>query len=251
MNSIPEYSQHCPGPERIAELVKQHGICVMHSHCRNVATMHAEARELLDDFKKSSWLRDYAFGELASVIMEDESVREAYHKRYPALWDYFSQPDFRRIFSFFGLPSERFFKHLYISHDFESQKGMARNGYLHFDRNWTLKFMLYLSDVEEGAGPFNVVPGSHKLGKKLREQGWKSFRGYQNIPNRIGTDIDMRVDDAVPILGKAGTLIVFDTDIFHFGGVVEAGKSRLIARSHSFIPVADVERRWEEIHAAP
>ena len=35
-----------------------------------------------------------------------------------------------------------------------------------------------------------------------------------------------------PIEAKAGTLLVFDTDIFHKGGQVEEGKERLIVRLH-------------------
>ena len=33
--------------------------------------------------------------------------------------------------------------------------------------------------------------------------------------------------------GKSGTLIIFDTDTFHKGGVVEKNKERLIIRLHN------------------
>ena len=38
--------------------------------------------------------------------------------------------------------------------------------------------------------------------------------------------------DIISVAGKAGTLIVFDTDLFHFGGRVEDNKERLMIRLH-------------------
>ena len=34
---------------------------------------------------------------------------------------------------------------LFITHDYKHDNGLARNGYLHFDRTFTFKFLIYLT----------------------------------------------------------------------------------------------------------
>lgn len=246
---VPQFINDFPRIDEVEESLRNHGICVIHQQVGHVDKLKQECRALLQSYRDDKKLRDYAFGELASVIMEDDETTSYLKDGYPALWEYFSQPRFKELVSRFDLPEERFFKHLYISHDYTNKNGLARNGYLHFDRNWTLKFMLYLSDVTEHSGPFSVIPGSHKAGNRMRTEGWQQHRQYQHVPNRIELDfpeLALSQSNAVPIIGKAGTLIVFDTDIFHFGGCVENDSERLIARSHSFNTVASVEAFWRQ-----
>tara|TARA_Y100001973_G_scaffold105229_1_gene177648 strand:+ start:285 stop:959 length:675 start_codon:yes stop_codon:yes gene_type:complete len=132
---------------------------------------------------------------------------------------------------------------VFLTHEYKNDEGLERNGFLHFDRIHTLKFFIYLTDCDEESGPFHFVSGSHKLGKQLREQGNLSYvdnfisnkKDYDEKKNRLEEDfpeLGYTASDATPIIGKAGTMFVFDTDLFHYGGKIANGKERKVMRLH-------------------
>ena len=124
-------------------------------------------------------------------------------------------------------------REVFITHDYKHDNGLARNGFLHFDRIHTFKYFIYLSDVNENCGPFSIVPKSHTKGKQLRG---KTSGQYQEQKNRILLDypeLGYTNNDVVQILGNAGDLMIFDTDTFHMGGAVKKGNERLIIRGHT------------------
>lgn len=152
--------------------------------------------------------------------------------------------------------SKGFCDSIYSTHDYKFDGNIARNGYLHFDRNSSLKFFIYLDDVNKENGAFFIQPNSHKLGKELREKAWgkmipkpndnllkkvvkKLFgKNFSVVKNRIELDYPELYDSSklIPVEGKAGTLIVFDSDIFHLGGLIEKkGLERLVLRMHSYM----------------
>lgn len=152
--------------------------------------------------------------------------------------------------------SKGFFKNIYSTHDYKFDGSIGRNGYLHFDRNVSLKYFLYLNDVTRNNGAFFIQPNSHKLGKELREKAWGRFiptpndnllkkvvlklfgKHFSVVKNRIELDYPELYDPKklTPVEGKAGTLIVFDSDIFHLGGLIEKdGLERLVIRMHSYL----------------
>ena len=125
------------------------------------------------------------------------------------------------------------FSEIFITHDYRSDQGTARNGYLHFDRLGTFKFFMYLTDCDKDSGAFSYYPGTYQLGKSLRkkEQG----RDYANIKNRLEIDypeLGYKTEDVVPIEGPAGTMFVFHSDVFHMGGSVADGRERRVIRLH-------------------
>ena len=96
--------------------------------------------------------------------------------------------------------------------------------------------MLYLTDVEKDCGALSVIPETHLDGAYLRASARKDAQNqYDKIKNWPLVDypeLGYTEDDVVPVCGKAGTLIIFDTDLFHRGGLVEDEKDRLMIRSH-------------------
>lgn len=115
---------------------------------------------------------------------------------------------------------------------------MERNNWLHFDRWKSLKAMVYLTDVCEQSGPFCVVPKTAKLGGKLRRSS-KELR-YEDRPNRMEIDFPNLYTEPSPIFGSKGTLILFDSDIFHSGGNINKGNTRMLIRSHWY-----ANRDWQ------
>lgn len=61
---------------------------------------------------------------------------------------------------------------------------------------------------------------------------------FNQVKNRIEIDYPELYDSSklIPVEGKVGTLIVFDSDIFHLGGLIEKkGLERLVLRMHSYL----------------
>ena len=122
---------------------------------------------------------------------------------------------------------------VFATHDYKFEGELARNGWLHFDRHWRLKFFIYLTDVDESSGAFSCSVGSRPLGQRLRTNAWGA-KDYEGVKNRIELDYPELLEKgpSEPVEAPAGTLIVFDTDTFHMGGIVEDGKERIVIRSH-------------------
>ena len=107
-----------------------------------------------------------------------------------------------------------------IWHTFASQ-GQARESQLwHRDREdrYILKMFLYLSDVDEGAGPFTYATGSHLKGRMRREPAYFLEGGVKRSD-------DSQMTEAIPqsrwrkAVGPKGTIVFADTHGYHKGGL--------------------------------
>lgn len=93
----------------------------------------------------------------------------------------------------------------------------------HFDRERFLKMMIYLDDVSLGSGPIYL---KKKSPKDLEEKRRKIFF-HENIP---GLNVLQHDADYKPVVGDAGTCIVFDTNCPHYGGRQSPGHERRVIR---------------------
>lgn len=116
-----------------------------------------------------------------------------------------------------------------ITNEYKSDV-MERNKWLHFDRWRSYKAMVYLTDVGEDSGPFCAAPKTHKKGAQLRRSSYQMR--YEDRPNRIELDYPELYQEPTKLIGCAGTLILFDSDVFHLGGKIKKGHERIIIRSH-------------------
>lgn len=149
-----------------------------------------------------------------------------------------------------------FYTSLYSTHDYKINDELARNAFLHFDRNRSLKFFIYLNDVTEQNAAFYIQIKSNLIGSKLRKEAWRNMcpqpsdgffskalkkilgKKYKDVKNRIEIDYPSfyNPSELIPVEAKAGTLIVFDSDLFHKGGQIrKKGKDRLVIRMHSYL----------------
>ena len=170
---------------------------------------------------------DYQFGKAARI-------GNYQNWKGTAIYDLFSRDIVWQVSQgFFGQPPS--FNEIFLTHDYINSNGLARNGWLHFDRIPTLKFFMYLTDCDENCGPFSYSPGSYKIGKKLREDSISQASGYEEIKNRLEVDfpdLGYTAKDATPVIGPAGTMFAFHTDLFHVGGLVQDENSREVIRIH-------------------
>lgn len=125
-----------------------------------------------------------------------------------------------------------------------ASNGAPRESQLwHFDREdrFILKVFLYLTDVDEGAGPFTYAPGTHKKGRYNAIEPESFLEGGV----RRTTDEQMRVvfpeDRWIPGIGKKGTLIFADTRGYHKGGEART-KDRLMFTCMYTSPASESKR---------
>ena len=212
--------------EEIVDIINQYGLAVCHNYIEDVSAIKQECEKIISETEE----KDYLFGKAARIGSAALNQQEN-----PNMSSFFGQ---QWMYNLFYQCTNRVpnFNEIFVQHDYRNDQGVSRNGVLHFDRLWTFKYMLYLTDVDETCGPFSVIPGTHVDGSFLRTQATeKAMNEYDQIKNWPLVDypeLEYTEDHIVPITGKAGTLIIFETDLFHLGGVLEDEKDRLIIRSH-------------------
>lgn len=209
----------------VIDKIQLNGFVTFPNYLEDVSGLKEEVERIIEETPED----DYLFGKAARIgsFLENEDTN-------PNIFKFFSQ---KWMFDLFSMYSGKVanFQEMFVQHDYRNDRGVNRNGELHFDRLWTFKYMLYLTDVDETQGPFCTIPGSHIDGKFLRERTWNDNGNYNKAKNRIFKDypeLEYDESDIIPITGTSGTLIVFDTDLFHLGGLVQDSKDRMLIRSH-------------------
>ena len=87
------------------------------------------------------------------------------------------------------------------------------------------KAMVYLTDVEESNGPFEILKGSHRLGNILKDMKIANldFHQYRLENTHIETLVNSGRYTLNPLTGPAGTLIYFDSSAVHRGRPLKEG----------------------------
>ena len=140
--------------------------------------------------------------------------------------------------SFFGVPNNKglqtFSTWEYI--EVEEEKDYGRAQFLHFDPYHALKFFIYLDDVDQENATTFYIPKTNKIGKYLRKNRMMNAgEGYQGgLPHRIIDYPDIKVleEDVVHVKAKAGSMLIFDTDVLHGGGILKNGE-RMVVLYHN------------------
>ncbi len=217
-------------PQDVCESITLAGACIFqgflssNNNENDLSSVVKESNNLLSKSDDES----YKFG---NVIRRRSSQIE---KEAPSLYGVFVNPLFREITRLYGMPHPG---DIFLSHDFNSyqDKGLEVNGHLHYDKRQTLKFFLYLTDVDKSTGAFSILPGSRDQGMRWREENSSMNRIYTSSKYNVDSHrygLEFLKNETLPIEGPAGTVIAFDSDTLHFGGRVERGRERKVARVH-------------------
>ena len=99
---------------------------------------------------------------------------------------------------------------------------------LHFDKRQVLKFFIYLTDSDESNGAMRASPGSHYINRERRLAAMQ-----QRSLNEIMNILPEPEAPSIPIVGPAGTMFVFDTDMGHGASQVQSGKNCRTMRGHT------------------
>lgn len=191
------------------------------------ATAAQATRECYELFERTPpWAHheDYSLGQ--SVRMERRDIDAA---AFGAIASTFARAELEAVVGALFGEDYIFSRTIYALLDVVGSRTRVQQ--LHYDKMRHLKSFVYLTDVGLANGPFYCVPGSHLLTRQLERENRER--------NIVPTDDDARQlpleleHQRVPVLGAAGTLILFDSDIAHHAGIVTEGE-RLAIRSLSF-----------------
>ena len=97
--------------------------------------------------------------------------------------------------------------------EFGSGGGWHRDWFFH-----ELKALLYLTDVDETKGPFELLKGSHRLKWIMKDiqTGGLSFN-QNRLDKNINAILKQYPERHVSLTGKKGTLVIFDMTTIHRG----------------------------------
>ena len=101
-----------------------------------------------------------------------------------------------------------------------SGEGWHRDAFLR-----QFKAILYLSDVAPENGPFQLIQGSHRRARVLRDMraGRLKYTQYRLSDQEIERIIATEPQRKITYTARAGTLILVDTSALHRGQPIEAG----------------------------
>jgi hypothetical protein len=146
---------------------------------------------------------------------------------YPATSAVFSSEWMEPLASQYLGGSVELNKKIYVVNDVVGKRHIAND--LHFDVLNSFKYFIYLTDTTAENGAFTCAPGSHYQSLQLRQQhGSKVSFEHREVTR----DLPVEDYELISIEAPAGSLIIFDTDVFHRAGVVSSGERRVM-RGHT------------------
>ena len=207
--------------------IEEIGYYVIENFVDNIQDVRCEVEDILANVNDDS---SYKFGKAFRLQPSEDTL-----KSYPSLKNLFLTPWFHSLAKQY-LKKEQLYSEIFMTHEYRNDRGMEANGYLHFDKFSTFKYMIYLTDADETSGAFSCVPGTRIDGQFLRERAWAAGYEHKDIKNKPLLDYNdgcgYSIEDIKPICAPAGTLIIFDTDLFHLGGRIKENNERKLLRFH-------------------
>lgn len=125
-----------------------------------------------------------------------------------------------------------------------SGDGWHRDAYLS-----QYKALVYLSDVNIDNGPFEIIPDSHTFWSVIKLMKNEAIGYFQNRYNQGEIKLIKRIlgKDSVPLIGKAGTLIIFNSSSIHRGKPILKGE-RFALTNYYFPESRDNEKLIESFN---
>jgi ectoine hydroxylase-related dioxygenase (phytanoyl-CoA dioxygenase family) len=222
---------------RLVRSLRKTGVCIVKDAIDKdvVDKLNGEFEKFLE--AADPWIKkvEYSYGRAVNVAKKDLALSS-----YTGTYTVFNDPAMEKITAeYFGEELDTN-KIIYMVQDVVGSKHNAND--LHFDVQRSLKFFIYLSDTTAENGAFFCVPGSNRKTAELR----KKYGADMNYENRhLSRTASLGDKDAIPMEGKAGSMIIFDTDVFHKAGFVSRGE-RKVMRGQSEFTIAITPRAGAE-----
>lgn len=187
------------------EIFNKYGICIIEDYVNN-----EELKILLEEFNRI--LTD-------NKSKLDKSINNrCYRASMSDLLNYkmtnkIFKSDYINILSK-NLIGDFQYERLFVHEDFKNEG--TNNVYPHFDYDRKLKFYLCINDLGLDNGCFKILPNSRTISQNKRQSNCRLNQFDTRGKFFNGTIIEK--DELIPIICKAGTMIIFDTNTIHCGG---------------------------------
>jgi hypothetical protein len=218
----------------VMKLLKQYGVIRVPGYYggEDLQGLNAEFNRLLECKEPYLKRMDYSVGKGSSVAGSALDKTD-----YPYTWKTYHAPFMNEIVSeYFERTDVNPVLGIYFVLDVVGSAHHAQN--LHFDVERSLKYFIYLTDTSTQNGAFVCAPGSKTVSDSIR----KKYVGKINYDNReLSRDLPFTEEEMVAVEGSAGTLIVFDTDVFHKTGNVVSGERRVMRSFSTIVSVPMVK----------
>jgi len=153
-------------------------------------------------------------------------TRERLGNALPTTKEVFSRKMMQGLAKSYVGDDVKFNYEIYVVNDVVGSKHVAND--LHFDVTKSFKFFMYLSDTKEENGAFACVPGSHKKTEEIRARLGDNIT-YEDLSSSRSLPVEDH--EIISIEAPEGSLIIFDTEVFHRAGHVSKGE-RKVMRAH-------------------
>lgn len=205
--------------------LEERGIVVLESYTPSsvLEKLNLEFDKLTSKDHTGAPLTPYSEGKCARIVRSEFDKEQ-----FSATETFFSNSNFKELAENYLGEEVDLNTEIFVVKDVVGSKHIAND--LHYDVIKTFKFFLYLTDTTKENGAFTCVPSSHKRTSEYRKEKGKEI----SFDNRyLSRELDVQdFAPEIPIEGKAGTLIIFDTDTWHRGGIVSSGERRVM-RGHT------------------
>jgi ectoine hydroxylase-related dioxygenase (phytanoyl-CoA dioxygenase family) len=204
--------------EKVIDTLKNDGVLILKNFCdeNTLTKLRKDFELLMTEQPNSQWLenRPYSLGK-AVFLSRNQEMK----KNIPSTYNFFDNHFMQDIADSYLGKGFKANQKIFVVKDVVGTSHHAND--LHFDVQQTLKFFLYLSDTTEVNGAFRCVPGSHKEAERIRKENPGQI-SYEN--REFSRKLPFGPEHAVSVDGKAGSLIIFDTNVFHQAGKVMEGE---------------------------
>lgn len=220
---------------KVVKNIQDFGICVIPNFIQKdcISQFQDELEQIFNNEKHASF---YAPG--VAVRLKNSDI---FADKYPLLSEIFNSKWLYNIwYTYFKNHRFRLSEDIFCSWEYKvlDKSEWSPNMYLHADKGFRAKLMIYGNNVNKNNGAFSVLPGEHYLGKQIRERAWKQTSDYSKLENKIIEDypeLGFTEEDAIPIELEAGGAFLFITDLPHKASPIkENGLFRKIVRSHTY-----------------
>ena len=213
-------------PQEVSRAIKDNGAVVL-SELLDSHLLSNLNKEFDDAFTNPSGC--VSAGEHPPGKMVSISTQQLAPGAFPAIASVFLNSTFEAIADEVLATDSTFHDRIALTHEFQPTAITD----IHFDMKRSLKCLLYLVDTDQTNGAFSFATGTHIENSRYRSsflnQGGQ-LRDLLNVASKTES-IPLR-----SICASAGTVIIFDTDVFHQGGTVEPGRERRVMRARSLYP---------------
>ncbi len=141
-------------------------------------------------------------------------------------YSFFSNKFLKKIISTYFRTNHKYNHQIFFQKTSLTNKPPANE--IHFDKLHQIKIWIFVNSVDENNGPIELFLGTHKKNKEKRLNFYKK----QDLDLELDNRDHYKHTKGRKITGPEGSVLIFDSDLFHRASPVNEGK-RLIARSHS------------------